>query len=231
MRPEYLDFLSSLLSGGLPAGRWRAFLDPKQNAFGGRVGAGIRELEEHGGVPFRLTVNCRNTQAIATRTSLLSGVELDRALAEEGPPVAEYSYVDVDDERRNLRRVLNRLLSEGFPPESIVVLSPRPFRQSCVASGLDDLEIQVLPAESRRPAIGFSEVAQFKGLESDAVVLVDIDDLATADGLRSVYLGASRARVLLVVFRAQSTDEDYRILAKEFGRRLSDSKAGTETEA
>ena len=55
LRPEYLAVLEGLLSGGFARGRFRAFLDPKQNAFGGHVAEGMRAFEEAGAMPFRLT--------------------------------------------------------------------------------------------------------------------------------------------------------------------------------
>ena len=72
--------------------------------------------------------------------------------------------------------------------------------------------------------VRFSTVASFKGLESDVVLLVDIDDLSD-EAQSLVYVGASRARVLLHVFLAESTRERFGELATAFGRR----SAGGET--
>jgi superfamily I DNA/RNA helicase len=220
MRTEYLVTLSALLRGGLEGGRWRAFLDPKQNAFGG-IAAPLRDLEQLGAFPYRLTRNCRNTEPIATTTALLSGVDLEETLVCDGPTVEEVEYVDDADQRRKLARVLNRLLGDGFRPESITVLSRYRLENSCLRVPLNPTGPAIRDGAAGVGTIGFSTTAGFKGLESDVVVLVDVNDLSSPDALRSVYLGASRAQTVLVVMRDVRTNEDRMSLAYEFGERLS----------
>lgn len=224
MREEYHAVLSALLQGGLESGYWRFFLDSKQNAFGGLVPAGLRTLEKLGAFPFRLTRNCRNTEAIATMTALLAGIDLEETLVCEGPRVEEIEYTDRPDQRRKLERVLNRLLGDRFSPTSITVLSRYRRENSCLSEPLSGVGSTIKDLGSASPAakaIGFATVSAFKGLENDAIVLIDVDDLATPDGLRSVYLGASRARTVLVVLRADSTTPDRLSLARDFGVRLA----------
>jgi hypothetical protein len=221
LRDEYLAVLDALLVGGFEGGQWRAFLDPKQNAFGGHVGAGTRVFEAAGALPFRLTRNCRNTEPIATRTSLLSGVELEETLVCEGPKVEELEYRDRADQRRRLERILNRLLSEGFTPQAITVLSRFRLENSCLSEALPGFGARITDAatdDSR--SISFATISSFKGLESEVVVLVDVDDLESADGRRSVYLGASRARTVLVVLRSERMAKALVEMAEEMGRRL-----------
>ena len=63
------------------------FYDPRQNLYEGTDPMGLRRLIDTSAAQFRLTVNCRNTQAIATHTALLSGREQDETLGHEGPAV------------------------------------------------------------------------------------------------------------------------------------------------
>ncbi len=223
LRQEYVAVLSALLHDGLERGLWRAFIDPKQNAFGGSVPAVGRLLEGTGAMPFRLTRNCRNTEPIALTTALLAGVDLEETLSSEGPAVEELEYRDRADARRKLQTVLNRLLGEGFAPAAITVLSRYRLHNSCLDETLPRLRVPVRDGapEINDGAIGFSTVSAFKGLENDVIVLVDVDDLASPEGLRSVYVGASRARTVLVVLRAASTNEDRLELAHALGRRLA----------
>jgi superfamily I DNA/RNA helicase len=65
-------------------------------------------------------------------------------------------------------------------------------------------------------AIRFSTVASFKGLEADIVLLLDVDDLESVGALSSIYVGASRAKVLLVLF----LDEGVRSALSEQARRF-----------
>ena len=228
MRDEYLAVLSALLRGGLENGCWRFFLDPKQNAFGGLLPAGLRTLERLGAFPFRLTRNCRNTEPIATMTALLAGVELEETLACEGPKVEEIEYADRPDQRRKLERVLNRLLGDRFPPNVITVLSRYRREHSCLSEPLPGVGPKIEDdwhGEQGGKGIGFATVSGFKGLENDVIVLIDVDDLATPEGLRAVYLGASRARTVLVVLRAATTTTDRLSLALDFGMRLARADA------
>lgn len=222
LRQEYLEVFDALLLGGLREGRWRAFLDPKQNAFGGIVGPNIRTLEGFGAFPYRLRRNCRNTESIATMTALLSSIELEDTLVADGPGVRELEYVDREDQRVQLTEVLNDLMAAGFPPSEITILSRYRRENSCVAERLPGLRASLSPAAEalRAGAIGFSTIATFKGLESNAIVLVDVDDLLSGEALRSVYIAASRARTMLVVLRSSDTAADRAALAERFGARL-----------
>jgi len=224
LRDEYLAVVSALLRGGLESGRWRAFLDPKQNIFGGDVPSGLKVLETCGGFPFRLTRNCRNTGPIAMRTALLAGIELQETLIAEGPDTEEHEYQDAADQRRRIERAINRLLGERFPPASITILSRYRLERSGVAGGLTGVPFPIVELgsthDSKPNCIGFSTVHGFKGLENDVILLIDIDDLGSAESLRTVYLGASRARTVLAYFRSTGTSADFAALAEGFGARL-----------
>jgi hypothetical protein len=67
-------------------------------------------------------------------------------------------------------------------------------------------------------SVAFSTISSFKGLESEVVLLVDVDDLESPEGLASIYVGASRARVALVVFLSVTQRDRFQALAREFGR-------------
>ncbi len=93
---------------------------------------------------------------------------------------------------------------EGFNLGDIVVLSPFPFTQSLTSSLSKDLRdsISILdeasPRNKTRHAIGFAQIGDFKGLESEVVVLVDMPRPGHSETIRSLhYVGMSRARALL----------------------------------
>ncbi|MDR3353180.1 MAG: ATP-binding domain-containing protein, partial [Zoogloeaceae bacterium] len=93
---------------------------------------------------------------------------------------------------------------EGFLPSEIMVLSPCSFERSCahalpedVRKILTPLDESAVHAPSRRAA-GFAQVGHYKGLESEAVILVDLPSPGTDEELRPFhYVGMSRARALL----------------------------------
>lgn len=223
LREPYLDLMDALLDGGLLKGEWRLFLDSNQNIFSGTHGASLERILRANPAQFRLRVNCRNTAPIATSTALLSGVHTDEVSNIEGPDVQQYWWSDGNDQRRQLSRFLNRLFSDGILPEDVMILSMKSIENSCVAQHLNRIVFPVADARVRQVpegSIGFCTVQGFKGLESDVVVLVDVDDLQSLYASANMYVGASRARALLGIFISESVRDQYEALAFEHGREL-----------
>jgi hypothetical protein len=68
-------------------------------------------------------------------------------------------------------------------------------------------------------AVGFSTIAAFKGLEADAIVLLDA--VTTHPSSRYLtYVGASRARALLAILLDQGQSEEIVARFAEFGNTL-----------
>jgi hypothetical protein len=225
LRPEYLDVIEGLIGGDLATGRWRFFLDPNQNVFGGIASAGIERVRTAAAVDWPLTVNCRNTAPIATQVALLSGVPLTAVLAPDGPSVEISWYGSAEDQSDLVRQRLKTLRSEGFRPSQIALLS-RHRRERSVAR--HDLGQPLSDVSQGRREISatdatFCTISSFKGLESDIVLLCDVDDLHSAEGLASVYVGASRPRMALFVFLCATERPRFQDLALEFGRSLASS--------
>jgi superfamily I DNA/RNA helicase len=165
---------------------------------------------------------------VAVNTSLLSGVPVEQTLV-DGPDVEFYWYKDGRDQRKLLSRHLNRLLSAGIGSDDIVILSPRQRQHGCLAETLEDtVGLLIREADDDNdaptaPSLSFSTISSFKGLEADAVALVDLDDLSSERSRYALYVGASRARVLLAVFIDQSQREAYTERAADFGRALREA--------
>ncbi|WP_156776934.1 hypothetical protein [Nitrococcus mobilis] len=106
---------------------------------------------------------------------------------------------------RLLKKELRSLVDgEGFNPGDIVVLSPFAFARSWTSSPPSELcnSIAVLddssPRKLNRNTIGFAQIGDFKGLESEVIVLVDMPRPGRSETLRSCqYVGMSWARALL----------------------------------
>jgi superfamily I DNA/RNA helicase len=160
-------------------------------------------------VDYVLTINCRNTREIADRVEDLSGVTMDEVAFVDGPQPGDAEW---DDERSHAKRVeaaLRDWMARGVTPDSIAILSPRRF-ESSIASRLGGLAVGIVDCSGQRPepepgTISFSTIHAFKGLESEAVMLVDVDDLTSDRSRALLYVGASRARTLLGAARSSST--------------------------
>lgn len=225
LRPEYLDVIEALAGGDLAAGCWRFFLDPNQNVFGGIASEGVDRIRKAAAVDWPLTVNCRNTAPIATQVALLSGVPLTHVLAPDGPSVEIAWYGSEEEQVELIRKRLAALRAEGFHASQLTVLSRNTRQRSVARHDLGQVLTDVSRGEGDRTTDGaiFSTTASFKGLESDVVLLADVDDLHSVDGLASVYVGASRARVALFVYLSAAERGRFQELAREFGRNVANA--------
>lgn len=92
-----------------------------------------------------------------------------------------------------------------------MLLSPFSFAQSWASSLSENLRdsISVLddasPRNMSHDGIGFARISDFKGLESEVVVLVDMPGPGSRETMRACYyVGMSRARVLLSMIYRQA---------------------------
>lgn len=222
---NFLDVLEYLLKGGIRQGNWRVFLDDKQDIFGALDQRLLNRLEaEAGSAKFSLTINCRNTKPIAVMTGILADVPIERILAASGPDVDTDWYDNRQDARRKISRLINRFLSDGIEPSNIVVLSDRRMAGSSVSNGLVDVSFELVEpdpeSELTDNQIGYFTIQSFKGLESEVVVLIDLDDITAIRSLANNYVGSSRATSKLAVYISRSAKDEYQELSIRYGERL-----------
>lgn len=222
LRESYLDVIDALIERELKEGTWRCFIDASQNILGGIAPTALRRLRAAAPVDWPLTVNCRNTKPIALQVALLSGTPMTEVLAPDGPAVELAWYASADDQRRAVSERLRRLRHEGFAAQKITVLSRYRLERSVAGDGLGMAltDISRGGLDSSSSQVAFSTVSSFKGLEAEVVLLTDVDDLSSADGLMSVYVGASRARVALYVFISDRVRDQFKEHALVFGRQV-----------
>ena len=222
---SYVEVIGSLLKGGIETGKWRWFLDPHQDLFEAKGSLSLKRLRATGAVDWQLTVNCRNTARVAAAVSLLSQTAPSPTLVNEGPDVRHLWSGSLDQTPSVVAKELKALIHDGIAPHSITVLSPMRFENSLMASLPTTFKIPIarLNAEcvEEVEAITFSTIAGFKGLESEVVFLIDVDDLLSDMGRRHLYVGASRANVLLVLVLQEDLRDDFNELARRFGELLS----------
>lgn len=210
-----LDVLDSLLEAGLRAGVWRIFWDHQQALFAPDLTVNLGLLTQMGATPspYALTVNCRNTTEIARRGEVLSGVTADEATFVEGPDACDEVWDGEKTQMKRLRAVVTDWLDRGVSADSMVILSPRRFENSIASSELKlSMPVHDHSGDLFSPtpdAIPFSTIHSFKGLEADAVLLVDVEDIDSAWARSLLYVGASRARVLLATLRSKDTTPSF----------------------
>ncbi len=206
---DTLDRLDKFLDGGLSDGYW-CFLHDVNNQSGlcGSYETDAYEyLESLSPVRIPLTTNCRNSLQILQQIQDALGADMGNSGVGKGPAVREKVVADSDSAVQALADELRGLVDrEGFPLGNIVILSPVPYAQSWVSSVPDDLRASITvlddasPRNMDRDSIGFAQISDFKGLESEVVVLVDMPRPGHSETLRSLhYVGMSRARALLTI--------------------------------
>lgn len=152
---------------------------------------------------FQLRRNCRNTRRIAAETTALTGA-FDVKVSDEQPagPSVERIFFDIPAHQQGaLDRALQTLRAEGFNGTDIVILGPRRPERSVVAglSSCGGYRIVERDKRLRTAGVIYSTIQAFKGLESPAVVLVDLEPRPDHDTDALLYVGMTRARTRLIM--------------------------------
>ena len=202
-----LDLLNRTLRGGLAGGTWAMFGDFTRQALydsaGGSIGT-IADYCQHY-VRAKLTLNCRNTKRIALETAIASGFDYPpfRSMGQEGLPVEHRFWRTTDELTKNLEQTISRLINDGVPSHEIVVLSPRRLENSAIASltSISGLQVHDGSRSLQTPDgwISFSTIHAFKGLESQVVIVIDVQGMDDERSQALLYVGMSRARSLLIL--------------------------------
>jgi hypothetical protein len=213
MQIASLDILDAHLKGSLSQGNWCLFGDLQNQA--GLVGQMEQEALEWISqlVPARLPlrINCRNTlqviDAIKDKLSAHMGVRGTGS----GPTVRHASFDNRTAAAAALEWEIKELGNLGLAHSQITILSPLSYRESLAAElptktrsairELDEYGIRNFPPD----AISFSTIANFKGLENDAVIVIDLPAESDPSSAALSYVGMSRARAILVVVRLDET--------------------------
>lgn len=214
-REPHLELMNLTLNGGLKDGRWAMFGDfDNQALFLQQNSDPQQDLARYGAKPARrrLTVNCRNTPAIARHTALVSGAPAPPThKAAAAGPVPSYRYWNDHEELNQLlHEEISRLLDAAIDVTSITVLSDQTLDRSGFARSREYAghrlhDYSNMAGIGQRTADGrikFCTVQAFKGLESPVVILT-LNRLADARHRATAYVGMSRASAELVVLAHQ----------------------------
>jgi hypothetical protein len=176
-------------------------------------------------VHVRLRTNCRNIPELTSQMAPLTGVKVDilkHRLPSSLDGGLEVIVAKPGKETKALAQALRDLLKE-YRPQDIRVLSPFGFNSSLVGSlftrEAQSADERWLKDTLRNPVgdlgqIRWRSIAKFKGLESDVVVITDVNEQAkgfvegTGRTLGEVlYVGISRARYKCVVIKSDVASE------------------------
>lgn len=222
IREEYLNLFDSMVTGGLANGNWEIYGDFERQAIFAQLSKEeMLLLINKNSQPskFLLKINCRNTRQIGEETSIISGFEKPPFLLEhlEGIPVEYIFYKDETDQKKLLGEQLKKLSESGLPFNELIIVSPIKFENSC-SNSFSGFTIREIKNTSEIAApqsfFGFATVQSYKGMESNYVVITDIEDLTSEVAKSLLYVGMSRAKYGLILLIAESMRNDYREILK-----------------
>ena len=206
-----IETLDGVLVGGLEAGRWCWFHDLNNQALTPRYERRAKDyLESLDPVRMPLRINCRNTRVILEWIQNTIGADLGVRGAGAGPEVRRQTAADRRESAERVAREIDDLVvAGGLAPGSVTILSPFDLSESSVALLPPDAARQVrrLDEYSMRKVsgdkVGFARVEEFKGLENEAIVVVDLPaPEAASRNTAEHYVAMSRARsVLSLIYR------------------------------
>lgn len=197
---EYLSFFDKVLKNGLMEGKFTFYGDFARQAI--YKDASLTTLKN---IAFfarkHLSINCRNTLFIGNELINITGYEDKQyRLKITGEPVDFFIWNEKEEQGAKLLETIKDLKKKGFKSSSIMVLSPKRRDRSIVGQcDEDEFLIGNYGEDSSAYLAMFSTVHAFKGLESEIVILTDIEDYSDP---QLMYIALSRARSKLIVLES-----------------------------
>lgn len=169
----------------------------------------IPKYIENADCKLTLYKNCRNTQNIAT-TSLrfLGSTQMpklyDGAIGGDLPKMC--FCVEKESFVKTLNSIIDEYVDSGF--NDITILTCKTEDTSIISEYCKNSKYKY-----QRGYVRFTTCRKFKGLESDIVIVIDIDkDTFNTVGEQLMYVGTSRARYMLTSIISLNEDECKQIL-------------------
>ena len=200
-----IETLEEILDGGLSDGEWYIFHDVNNQSglFVDTKTEILELLESYTPAKIPLVTNCRNSEPILKKVQDSLHLDMGNKGTGIGPKVHE--AVDSENNGNALKKEINNMLEGGVAPSSITILSPLSYEESSISLlpekmkrkivKLDDYAVRSFPI----PEISFSEIKNFKGLENEVIIVIDLvkPEAITDNNKVEHYVAMSRARALL----------------------------------
>lgn len=211
MQMGLLDRLDACLANGFSGGRWALFAD-FQNQSGlifPTESNALQRIESYQPTRVPLRTNCRNTLEILETIKFRLGADMGVRGSGSGPAVKEIQVKSKEAVAKALAHELAELVNGGMSLSQITVLSPSTYSHSAIGllpekwiqnvEQLDSYSIRTFPPQ----AISFAQIADFKGLENDAIIVIDLPISKSSKSKTLHYVGMSRAKVYLSVISSE----------------------------
>ena len=172
-----------------------AFADPKQNIF--QLDNYLGEFDLR---PFRLLKNCRNTEKIAKTAYEYVGETPNMFIHS---PEGEDVKIKIIKNEIDLIPKINNLVSKLVEKEkielsSITILTTKSTTKSILWTQRYKLDFDISTKRGKEHKVFFSSIKRFKGLDSDIIILVDVNNYVSE---LELYTGTSRAKHKLFILK------------------------------
>lgn len=181
-------------------GKFYMFYDGNQLVHKNNFGQWIEAIKEE---PYRLVKNYRNTnQIFTTACSFIDMndkyIASDESLEGVKPNLTYYADQEVFNEQLS-RFVAHAIEQGGIEPEQLVILTATLPKYSVLDVELKVLGKYKISEKREKGKILFTTIRKFKGLEADAVLIIDIKEHSLEDKEYKdlLYVASSRAKHLL----------------------------------
>ena len=190
-----------LINSNGDEGAMYVFFDPNQNLYIDQDSS-LPAL----GTPLTLPVNCRNTRLIAGLCSNI--IDKDIPTKPDAPIGDAPEVIQLDNRyevQKRVERYVDDWINQGkLKPNQVAILCPYKLSNSSLSSINKVRGVEVTDDIDRwkeNKGVLFSTVKGFKGLEADAILLIDIPSVneTTLFKKTDYYVACSRAKHLLVV--------------------------------
>ncbi len=142
-----------------------------------------------------LNINCRNTFRIAETSGKPIGVQPKMLKTVKGDNANLYICGDRKAVEKKITALITKYYENKYPLDEICVITSKTVNDS-ILNGVEKFGCYEVTHTRTKGKVLFTASRQFKGLESDVIILVDIDEKTFADDTnkRLFYVGASRAK-------------------------------------
>lgn len=211
------DQLHRVLKGGLTGGRWAVFtsadhwVQSPADASNAYAASGQHTL----------SLNTRSAPSVLVTTGLVVGRHLGVGLLAEGPESVVHWYRDDDVQQRRVADVLQFWMSDRVKPADVTLLASHPSQHSIAAEACRRIGMPLTDVnDATADGIRFSAIDGFRGRESDAVLVLGVDDLSTHAAKRMWRLAGGAARFRVAFMLDEVVRADYLENTRAFGRQL-----------
>lgn len=217
MTSAYYMCINEMIRGGFKAGTWAVYFDENQNLYNPNPEYHeiLTQLQHDSMPPYNLSFNLRNTRQIADCNYYHTNIPKPSQSRTDGFDVERHPYRDLADERRQLIKTVRKLRTDGIMLSDIVLISPyrADSEKSCmrkISIPPDIGQLRINPTHDFRDPryLDFFTIYSFKGLESQVVIMLDVDSFEDDKRRLLNYVGISRAKVMLYLFYPEDKEDE-----------------------